>query len=94
MDYIVNILHDENETINCRRVNECGDIDFYGYVAELLQELSDYIQEVNFITDIIKNYIDKEYQGDTAMFLSDVSHCCDYYSLTDFLKRMLLNKGS
>ena len=36
MDYIVNILHDENETINCRRVNECGDIDFYGYIAELL----------------------------------------------------------
>lgn len=94
MDYTPNIYHDENEIINCRRVNECGDIEFYGYIADLLQELSDYAQEVIFITDIIKSYIEKEYHGDTAMFLNDVSHCCDYYSLTDFLKRIILKKSS
>ena len=94
MDYTLNIYHDENEIINCRRVNECGDIEFYGYISDLLKELCDYAQEVIFITDIIKSYIEKEYHGDTTMFLNDVSHRCDYYSLTDFLKRNLLKKSS
>lgn len=94
MDYTVSILHDENEIINCRKVNECGDIEFYGYIADLMQELSDCVQEINFITNIIKSYIEKEYHGDTEMFLNDVSHCCDYYSLTDTLKSIFQKRSS
>ena len=94
MDYTTSIYHDENEIINCRKVNECGDIEFYGYIADLMQELSDCVQEINFITNIIKSYIEKEYHGDTEMFLNDVSHCCDYYSLTDTLKSIFQKKIS
>ena len=36
MDYTTSIYHDENEIINCRRKTECGDIEFYGYIADLL----------------------------------------------------------
>lgn len=94
MDYTESILHDENEIINCRKVNDCGDIEFYGYIADLMQELCDYVQEVCFITDIIKGYIEKEYHGDKERFLNDVSHCCDYYSLTDTLKSIFQKKIS
>ena len=94
MDYTTSIYHDENEIINCRKVNECGDIEFYGYIADLMQELCDYVQEVYFITDIIKGYIEKEYHGDKERFLNDVSHCCDYYSLTDTLKSIFQKKIS
>ena len=54
MDYTTSIYHDENEIINCRRVNECGDIDFYGYMAHFFQELGDYLEEVDFIMEMIK----------------------------------------
>ena len=94
MDYTTSIYHDENAIINCRRKSECGDIEFYGYIADLMQELSDYVQEVCFISDIIKGYIEKEYHGDTEMFLNDVSHCCDYYSLTNSLKMIFQKKIS
>ncbi len=36
MDYTPIILNNENEIINCRRKTECGDIEFYGYIADLL----------------------------------------------------------
>ena len=94
MDYTTSIYHDENEIINCRKVNECGDIEFYGYIADLMQELSGCVQEVCFITDIIKGYIEKEYHGDKERFLNDVSHCCDYYSLTNSLKMIFQKKIS
>lgn len=94
MDYTTSIYHDENEIINCRRKTECGDIEFYGYIADLLQELSECVQDIYFIKDIIKSYIEKEYHGDTEMFLNDISHCCDYYSLTNTLKTIFQNKSS
>ncbi len=50
MDCMTTILHDENEIINCRRVNEYGDIEFYGYMTHLFQELGDYLEEVDYLT--------------------------------------------
>lgn len=94
MDYTTSIYHDENEIINCRRVNECGDIDFYGYMAHFFQELGDYLEEVDFIMEMIKMYIEKEYYGDKERFVKDISHCSDYYYLTDYFRKMLDIKGS
>lgn len=94
MDYTPIILNNENEIINCRRVNECGDIEFYGYMTHLFQELGDYLEEVDFIMEMIKMYIEKEYCGDKEMFVNDVSHCSDYCYLTGFFKKMFDIKGS
>ena len=94
MDCMTTILHDENEIINCRRVNECGDIEFYGYMTHLFQELGDYLEEVDYLTEIIKLYIEKEYLGDKEMFVNDISPCSDYYYLTDYFRKMFDIKGS
>ena len=94
MDCMTTILHDENEIINCRRVNECGDIEIYGYMAHFFQELGDYLEEVDFIMEMIKMYIEKEYCGDKERFVKDISHCSDYYYLTGFFKKMFDIKDS
>jgi hypothetical protein len=94
MDYTPIILNNENEIIDCRRVNECGDIEFHGYMAHFFQELGDYLEEVDFIMEMIKMYIEKEYCGDKERFVKDISHCSDYYYLTDYFRKMFDIKGS
>ena len=94
MDYIASILNDENEIINCRKVTECGDIEFYGYARDMLSELCDYLYEADYCFQIIKMYIEKEYHGDKERFVKDISHCSDYYNLTDYFRKMFDIKSS
>ena len=41
------------------------------------------------LVEMIKNYVNVEYKGDTEQFVKDVSMCCDYYSLAPYLEKEL-----
>ena len=65
------------------------EIEFYGYIQKLLEETSQYYFALDTLVEMIKNYVNVEYKGNTEQFVKDVSMCCDFYSLAPFLKEQL-----
>lgn len=65
------------------------EIQFQGYIEKLLSETTQHYIALDILVEMIKNYVNVEYKGDTEQFVKDVSMCCDYYSLAPFLKEQL-----
>lgn len=65
------------------------EIEFHGYIQKLLEETSQYYFTLDTLVEMIKNYVNVEYKGNTEQFVKDVSMCCDYYSLAPYLEKEL-----
>lgn len=60
--------------------------EFDNEAARLLDELDECMGYAYQVCEQIKEYIDIFRCGDKEQFIDDVSHCCDYYNLTDDLR--------